>query len=51
VLPDRLEDAEGFFGLEEIEDVEVVKEAGNRHATFRVRGFCGQVSKMLNQIY
>jgi ATP-dependent RNA helicase DDX24/MAK5 len=26
-LPDRLEDAEGFFGLEEIDDVEVVKDA------------------------
>ena len=24
-LPDRLEDAEGFFGLEEIDDVEIVR--------------------------
>ena len=28
-LPDRLEDAEGFFGLEEIDDVEVVRDAEN----------------------
>ena len=29
-LPDRLEDAEGFFGLEEIEDVEVFREGGDK---------------------
>lgn len=28
-MPDRLDDFEGFFGLEEIDDVEVVKESGN----------------------
>lgn len=27
-MPDRLDDYEGFFGLEEIEDVDVVKEGG-----------------------
>lgn len=34
-LPGRLEDAEGFFGLEEIEDVEIVKDDQNRHVMFR----------------
>jgi ATP-dependent RNA helicase DDX24/MAK5 len=34
-LPDRLEDAEGFFGLEEIEDVEVVKDANGKNVLFR----------------
>lgn len=29
-LPDRLDDAEGFLGLEEIDDVEVIKEDGER---------------------
>lgn len=27
-LPEQLEDAEGFFGLEEIDDVEVVRDEG-----------------------
>lgn len=35
-LPDRLEDAEGFLGLEEIEDVEVVKEGGKDRVHFKV---------------
>lgn len=34
-LPDRLEDAEGFFGLEEIEDVEVIKDANGKNVLFR----------------
>ena len=38
-IPDRLEDAEGFLGLgiEEIEDVEVVKDKDNSAVKFRVR--------------
>ena len=36
-LPDRLEDAEGFFGLEEIEDVEVVKDVAGQNVLFRAR--------------
>jgi ATP-dependent RNA helicase DDX24/MAK5 len=28
-MPDMFDDAEGFFGLEEVEGVEVVKEGGN----------------------
>lgn len=35
-LPDRLDDAEGFFGLEEIEDVEVVKDEKNGRIEYRV---------------
>lgn len=35
-LPDRLEDAEGFFGLEEIEDVEVVKNEESGRVEYRV---------------
>jgi ATP-dependent RNA helicase DDX24/MAK5 len=34
-LPDRLEDAEGFFGLEEIDDVEVIKDASGKNVLFR----------------
>ena len=41
-LPDRLEDAEGFFGLEEIEDVEVVRDAQSGKIEFRV----GEVSHL-----
>ena len=35
-LSDRLEDAEGFFGLEEIDDVEVVREPSSGKVEFRV---------------
>ena len=35
-LPDRLEDAEGFFGLEEIEDVDVVRDTQSGKVEFRV---------------
>ncbi|KAL8689444.1 MAG: hypothetical protein Q9218_004893 [Villophora microphyllina] len=34
-LPDRLDDAEGFFGLEEISDVEVVKDTKQGKVEFR----------------
>ncbi|OQV10913.1 Helicase conserved domain-containing protein [Cladophialophora immunda] len=34
-LPKRLEDAEGFFGLEEIEDVDVVRDETTHHVMFR----------------
>ena len=27
-MPDRLDDVEGFFGLEEVDDVEVIREDG-----------------------
>ena len=35
-IPDRFEDAEGFFGLEEIDDVEIVRDAGNGKVQYRV---------------
>ena len=35
-LPDRFEDAEGFFGLEEIEDVEVVRDPGSGKVQYLV---------------
>lgn len=35
-LPDRFEDAEGFFGLEEIEGVEVVRPAGGEKVQYLV---------------
>lgn len=35
-LPDRLEDAEGFFGLEEISDVEVVRDENLGRVEYRV---------------
>jgi len=38
-VPDRLEDAEGFLGLgiEEIEDVEVIKDPKSSRVQFRVK--------------
>ncbi|CAG5141442.1 uncharacterized protein ALTATR162_LOCUS940 [Alternaria atra] len=33
-MPDRLEDTEGFYGLEEIEDVEIVKDPVTGNLTF-----------------
>lgn len=35
-LPDRLEDAEGFFGLEEIEDIAVVRDGHSGKVEYRV---------------
>lgn len=35
-VPDRFEDAEGFFGLEEIEDVEVVRDTNLGKLEYRV---------------
>ena len=37
MLPSRLEDAEGFYGLEEIDDVDVVRDERNNHVMFRPR--------------
>jgi ATP-dependent RNA helicase DDX24/MAK5 len=36
--PERLDDAEGFLGLEEIDDVEVVQNAEGKQIRFRVCG-------------
>ena len=35
-LPDRLEDAEGFFGLEEVENVAVVRDAKSGNVFYKV---------------
>lgn len=35
-LPDRLDDAEGFFGLEEISDVEIVRDDTLGRVEYRV---------------
>ena len=35
-LPDRLDDAEGFFGLEEVDDVEVIRDTASGILEFRV---------------
>lgn len=37
-LPDRLDDAEGFFGLEEVSDVEVVKDEDAGRVSFKTYG-------------
>ena len=34
-LPDRLDDAEGFYGLEEIDDVDVVRDERTQHVMFQ----------------
>lgn len=39
-LPDRLDDAEGFYGLEEIDDVEIVRPDGAGEIKFIVRAGC-----------
>ena len=36
-LPDRLDDAEGFFGLEEIDGVDIVRPEGKGEIKFKVR--------------
>lgn len=36
-LPDRMEDAGGFFGLEEIDGVDVVRPQGNGEVQFKVQ--------------
>lgn len=36
IIPDRFDDAEGFFGLEEIDDVDIVRDAGNGKVQYRV---------------
>lgn len=35
--PERLGDAEGFLGLEEIDDVEIVRDSQGKQTRFRVR--------------
>lgn len=35
-LPDRLEDAEGFFGLEEVEDIQIVRDPQSGNVVYKV---------------
>lgn len=35
-LPDRIDNVEGFYGLEEIEDVDIVKPEGGGEVQFKV---------------
>ena len=35
-LPDRMDDAEGFFGLEEIDDVQVIKNGPSGRPLYKV---------------
>jgi ATP-dependent RNA helicase DDX24/MAK5 len=37
-MPDRMEDAEGFFGLEEIDGIDIIKQSGGE-VQFRVRRY------------
>ena len=39
-LPDRLDDAEGFLGLEEIDNVQVIKSGPGSRPRYKVHGFC-----------
>lgn len=41
-LPDRLDDAEGFFGLEEVSDVEVVRDPNLCNVEYRVAKTSGK---------
>jgi ATP-dependent RNA helicase DDX24/MAK5 len=44
-MPDRLEDFEGFYGLEEIDDITVVKNADNGNITFETTKTQDEVDK------
>ncbi|KAF2624527.1 DEAD-domain-containing protein [Macroventuria anomochaeta] len=44
-MPDRLEDTEGFYGLEEIDDVEVIKDATTGNITFQTTKTEDEVAK------
>ena len=49
-LPDRFDDAEGFFGLEEIDNVEVVRDAAKRTVQYRV-GKMIRVAQLISGTY
>lgn len=38
-LPDRMADTGGFFGLEEIDDVEIIRPNGGGEIQFKVRAY------------
>jgi ATP-dependent RNA helicase DDX24/MAK5 len=50
-MPDRLEDFEGFYGLEEIEDVSVVKDAATGHVSFETTKTDEQIEQDIEQAW
>ncbi|KAK2811194.1 ATP-dependent RNA helicase [Emmonsiellopsis sp. PD_5] len=48
-LPDRLDDAEGFFGLEEIEGVDIVRPTGKGEVKFKASGSKVKKSALKNK--
>ncbi|KAJ5899397.1 ATP-dependent RNA helicase mak5 [Penicillium taxi] len=43
-LPDRMDDAEGFFGLEEIEGVDIIRPNGNGEVQFKAKSGTSKTS-------
>ncbi|KAH8722946.1 P-loop containing nucleoside triphosphate hydrolase protein [Phaeosphaeriaceae sp. PMI808] len=50
-LPDRLEDFEGFYGLEEIEDVSIVKDAVTGNVSFETTKTDEQIRREIQEAY
>ena len=50
-MPDRLEDFEGFYGLEEIDDVEIVKDATTGNLTFETTKTEEEVGQDIEQAW
>ncbi|KAF2026606.1 DEAD-domain-containing protein [Setomelanomma holmii] len=50
-MPDRLEDFEGFYGLEEIEDVSVVKDPATGHVSFETTKTDDQIEHDIEQAW
>ncbi|KAF1938148.1 ATP-dependent RNA helicase-like protein MAK5 [Clathrospora elynae] len=50
-MPDRLEDTEGFYGLEEIEDVVIVKDATTGNLTFETTKTEEEVAQDVEQAW
>ena len=46
-LPDRLDDAEGFFGLEEIDGVQVIKNGSSGRPHFKVYQNCSVITVLI----
>lgn len=47
-LPDRMEDATGFFGLEEIDGVDIVRSSGGGEVQFKVHSRIRQRSQSID---
>ncbi|KAH7074118.1 P-loop containing nucleoside triphosphate hydrolase protein [Paraphoma chrysanthemicola] len=50
-MPDRLEDFEGFYGLEEIEDVSIVKDASTGNISFETTKTDKQIEQDIEQAW